>query len=567
MEYKMKIKLRTLKVDIFLFIVLFAGMFLILGINNDMAVTTLTEKISESNQQVLQFCVNMISVRLSLIEDYMFAYMVENPDMSVLRYDSENMAARVHVVDDLSGMYANYGDTSGFFIYMPGTDFLAMKTWKLWETLDTMELRRFIAEECESDEQMISWKTMNINGSEYLYHIRSYRNQRIGAIISLKTLQAWVDMDALKEFNDILLVDKTGKAVLGREFEQIPINNMTEYRYYYDEDGIKYIMISEPLSGTDLIYCGMLLNKNILGNLNRWQFGLIAMMIICGIVVMLGSVFLYYSIISPLNGLNQAISGFASGELDTKIKKHSIHYEFENINESFNYMTEQIKKLKIDIYEQKIERQSTQLKYLRLQTNPHFCLNALNVIYSLTLSKDIDMIKRLVLCLTRHSRYILKTSQSKVALQEETAYISNYLEIQKIRFPYHFEYVMEIEAGLEEILVPPFILQTFVENTFKYAVTDSEKLKIFIRVQKICMNMLSIQIEDCGRGFSDKVLDSIRERKRITDENMEEHYGINNILERLDILYKEEYKAVFSNCAGQGARVVIEIPMEAGSEF
>ena len=342
---------------------------------------------------------------------------------------------------------------------------------------------------------------------------------------------------------------------------------MTEYRYYYDEDGIKYIMISEPLSGTDLIYCGMLLNKNILGNLNRWQFGLIAMMIICGIVVMLGSVFLYYSIISPLNGLNQAISGFASGELDTKIKKHSIHYEFENINESFNYMTEQIKKLKIDIYEQKIERQSTQLKYLRLQTNPHFCLNALNVIYSLTLSKDIDMIKRLVLCLTRHSRYILKTSQSKVALQEETAYISNYLEIQKIRFPYHFEYVMEIEAGLEEILVPPFILQTFVENTFKYAVTDSEKLKIFIRVQKICMNMLSIQIEDCGRGFSDKVLDSIRERKRITDENMEEHYGINNILERLDILYKEEYKAVFSNCAGQGARVVIEIPMEAGSEF
>lgn len=567
MEYKMKIKLRTLKVDIFLFIVLFAGMFLILGINNDMAVTTLTEKISESNQQVLQFCVNRISVRLSQIEDYMFAYMVENPDMSVLRYDSENMAARVHVVDDLSGMYANYGDTSGFFIYMPGTDFLAMKTWKLWETLDTMELRRFIAEECESDEQMISWKTMNINGSEYLYHIRSYRNQRIGAIISLKTLQAWVDMDALKEFNDILLVDKTGKAVLGREFEQIPINNMTEYRYYYDEDGIKYIMISEPLSGTDLICCGMLLNKNILGNLNRWQFGLIAMMIICGIVVMLGSVFLYYSIISPLNGLNQAISGFASGELDTKIKKHSIHYEFENINESFNYMTEQIKKLKIDIYEQKIERQSTQLKYLRLQTNPHFCLNALNVIYSLTLSKDIDMIKRLVLCLTRHSRYILKTSQSKVALQEETAYISNYLEIQKIRFPYHFEYVMEIEAGLEEILVPPFILQTFVENTFKYAVTDSEKLKIFIRVQKICMNMLSIQIEDCGRGFSDKVLDSIRERKRITDENMEEHYGINNILERLDILYKEEYKAVFSNCAGQGARVVIEIPMEAGSEF
>ena len=567
MEYKMKIKLRTLKVDIFLFIVLFAGMFLILGINNDMAVTTLTEKISESNQQVLQFCVNRISVRLSQIEDYMFAYMVENPDMSVLRYDSENMAARVHVVDDLSGMYANYGDTSGFFIYMPGTDFLAMKTWKLWETLVTMELRRFIAEEFESYEQMISWKTMNINGSEYLYHIRSYRNQRIGAIISLKTLQAWVDMDALKEFNDILLVDKTGKAVLGREFEQIPINNMTEYRYYYDEDGIKYIMISEPLSGTDLIYCGMLLNKNILGNLNRWQFGLIAMMIICGIVVMLGSVFLYYSIISPLNGLNQAISGFASGELDTKIKKHSIHYEFENINESFNYMTEQIKKLKIDIYEQKIERQSTQLKYLRLQTNPHFCLNALNVIYSLTLSKDIDMIKRLVLCLTRHSRYILKTSQSKVALQEETAYISNYLEIQKIRFPYHFEYVMEIEAGLEEILVPPFILQTFVENTFKYAVTDSEKLKIFIRVQKICMNMLSIQIEDCGRGFSDKVLDSIRERKRITDENMEEHYGINNILERLDILYKEEYKAVFSNCAGQGARVVIEIPMEAGSEF
>ena len=58
MEYKMKIKLRTLKVDIFLFIVLFAGMFLILGINNDMAVTTLTEKISESNQDISEVVSN-----------------------------------------------------------------------------------------------------------------------------------------------------------------------------------------------------------------------------------------------------------------------------------------------------------------------------------------------------------------------------------------------------------------------------------------------------------------------------------------------------------------------------
>ncbi|WP_455615191.1 sensor histidine kinase [Eisenbergiella sp.] len=563
----MKVKLRTLKVDIFLFIILLVGMFLVLGFNNDMAVTTLTKKISESNQQVLHFCVNRISVRLSQIEDYMFAYMVEDSNMSALRFDSENMAARVHVVDDLSKMYVNYGDTSGFFIYMPDTDFLAIKTWNLWETLDTRELRRFIVKECESSEQMLSWKTMNINGTEYLYHIRSYRNQRIGAIISLQVLQTWVDMEALKEFNDILLVNQTGKSVLGRTFEQIPIKGGTDYQYYYDEDGIKYVMISEPLSKTDLIYCGMLLNKNILGNLNQWQFGLIALMLIGGMVVVAGSVFLYYSIISPLNELNQAISGFASGKLDTKIKKNSIHREFENINESFNNMTEQIKKLKIDIYEHKIERQCIQLKYLRLQTNPHFFLNALNVVYSLALSKDINTLKRLVLCLTRYSRYILKTSQSKVTLKEETAYIYNYLEIQRIRFSYHFDYIMDIESGLDEISVPPFIIQTFVENAFKYAVTDTERLFILIRVGKTRYGMLSIQIEDWGKGFSEEIINCIRERRRIIDKNKEEHFGINNILERLDLLYKNNYKAEFSNGACKGAKVKIEIPLETESEF
>lgn len=50
------------------------------------------------------------------------------------------------------------------------------------------------------------------------------------------------------------------------------------------------------------------------------------------------------------------------------------------MNKTFERMTHEIRKLKIDVYEEKLKHQRAELRNLQLQINPHFFLNSLNII-------------------------------------------------------------------------------------------------------------------------------------------------------------------------------------------
>ena len=82
-------------------------------------------------------------------------------------------------------------------------------------------------------------------------------------------------------------------------------------------------------------------------------------------------------------------------------------------------MVSEIEKLKIDVYEEQLNRQNSELKFLLLQINPHFFLNALNILYTLALTRQTDKIKELVAHLMKHSRYILKARNEKIEVEED----------------------------------------------------------------------------------------------------------------------------------------------------
>lgn len=77
----------------------------------------------------------------------------------------------------------------------------------------------------------------------------------------------------------------------------------------------------------------------------------------------------------------------------------------------FNRMADQIKKLKIDVYEEQLNKQRAELKHLQLQINPHFFLNSLNIIYSFTFTGQYDLIQKMSLYLMRYFAICLKAVQ------------------------------------------------------------------------------------------------------------------------------------------------------------
>ena len=95
-------------------------------------------------------------------------------------------------------------------------------------------------------------------------------------------------------------------------------------------------------------------------------------------------------------------------------------------------MLKEIKNLKIKVYEEKIEKQKAQLDFLQIQTNPHFFINAMNVLYNYArLEQYGDGKKHDAISSETFSLYIIW--RKWVPLEEEEEFIQNYLHIQKLQ--------------------------------------------------------------------------------------------------------------------------------------
>ena len=121
---------------------------------------------------------------------------------------------------------------------------------------------------------------------------------------------------------------------------------------------------------------------------------------------------------------------------------------------------------------------STELKYLRNQIQPHFFFNTLNNLYALTLSKS-DNAPQLVIKLSEMMQYILyKVDSSKTSLLKEIIHVNNFIDIECLRFGDRIESQLDITGDIEDVLVPPLLFSSFVENCFKHGLKENDKIKI-----------------------------------------------------------------------------------------
>lgn len=116
-----------------------------------------------------------------------------------------------------------------------------------------------------------------------------------------------------------------------------------------------------------------------------------------------------------------------------------------------------------------------ELQNLRNQINPHFLLNTLNNIYSLT-AFDTYKAQEGILKLSSLLRYVLyKDKSSRVELQKEIDFLMNYIDLMKMRLTDNTEVLLSVNcpnaAGMQ---VAPLIFISLVENAFKHGVSPNE---------------------------------------------------------------------------------------------
>jgi hypothetical protein len=175
------------------------------------------------------------------------------------------------------------------------------------------------------------------------------------------------------------------------------------------------------------------------------------------------------------------------------------------------------------------EKHNTELSYLKSQIKPHFLFNTLNRIYALAVKENAPNTAEGMLKLSGMMRYVVTESANKfVPLEKEINYISNYVELQKLRLDKSVKLSYTVKGSAREEIIAPIILIPFIENAFKYGVNPDEDSNIQISVE---INKGSIQM--------------IVENHKVTYTN-ETHeksgFGIEITKSRLNLLYPSRHK-------------------------
>lgn len=208
------------------------------------------------------------------------------------------------------------------------------------------------------------------------------------------------------------------------------------------------------------------------------------------------------------------------------------------------------------------ETEHAMLQYYQLQTRSHFFLNCLKSLYNMLEGKSYEKMKLMIFSFSNHLRFVFHDNASLVPLSAELAEIQDYYNIIALDRTVPVFIDQNIDSEVRECLVPPLLIQTFLENSYKYNGNEGKLLKFSIDVDRIEIEKQSfvrIQIKDNGAGYPEQVLEKLN---NLTENGFETHHiGIANLIRRIQLIFHEEYKAAFFNSSSGGACALICLPL------
>ncbi len=119
-----------------------------------------------------------------------------------------------------------------------------------------------------------------------------------------------------------------------------------------------------------------------------------------------------------------------------------------------------------------------EMQALRAQMNPHFIFNSLNSINRFILQNNKAQASEYLTKFSKLVRMILQNSQaSLITLESELESLELYLNLEALRFDYHFDYKISVPKNLDisALQVPPLILQPYVENAIWHGLMHKEE--------------------------------------------------------------------------------------------
>lgn len=366
---------------------------------------------------------------------------------------------------------------------------------------------------------------------------------------------------------EVYLVDREGNVISG--LDRKTIGQSLSSTIYFQEiikgsgdsgyqnlevNGKASLVTYKKVEGTDWRLIAIIPHEEMMQYSDQIASYMLLLFILATVSAAIMAFFMSGGITRRISLLIQQMKRFEEEKWDVRISVDSKD-EIGILQVNFNRMTDNIKRLIMEKYEEEVRKKNAELKALQAQINPHFLYNTLDMIHWLAMKHKAQDISYLVGGLAKFFRLSLSKGKDVISIDDELAHVQIYLDIQNKRFSGSIKVSIEVEQQILEMTTVKLVLQPIVENAILHGIREKENKRGLIRISgQICDGLVLFIVEDDGVGMTEEKM------KRLLTGDQGGGYGIKNVNEKLKLYFGDSFGLSYESEEGLGTKVTIRFP-------
>ncbi len=284
---------------------------------------------------------------------------------------------------------------------------------------------------------------------------------------------------------------------------------------------------------------------------------IIPMLVITSIIVILISIFIKQQT-NPIRQLANIMRNSSNEHFKKQVLVEGT-YEVRELAETYNLMVVELQKHIEKLVTVEKDKRLAEIYALQMQINPHYMYNTLSsikwLVWQGNSKKTIEVLDAFILLL----RNVISNTDECVTVEQEIENLKNYCLVNRARYGDSIKVEFFIMQKCMKYEIPKLILQPIVENAFFHGFPEGGEGSICIFLKEE-LGILKFDIKDNGVGIKKDRLVELN-NKSYKKSNGFSSIGIDNVDDRLKLLYGNNYGISIKGVEGEGTIVTITLPV------
>lgn len=517
-------------------------------LQNYFALESFVREVEQGGKSTIYLYQNQLETSMARIEKTVASYWAQDYSHGRMLYTQSDLDALGYtytIISQYKTLMQGESTLAAMFLLSQPND-LIRSTYDQNNTTyeERQDMQAYAAKVLDGGEQEIQkgWQPCPMGDRYFLVRVMGSEKACTICFLNLEDTVKPQDAPYYSDGALLLYADKEGKAITSSQWVQEQSISLLPLESSFSISGSPLYLVVKTWSEKSGMYVVFL--EEYPGGLQNMGW-ILFMTLVFSVIVMALIPVLFTRVkslyIRPLEEMTGVLQAIRDGDLSRRFPVGQRVKELKQVCVSFNQMMDEMKGLKIQAYETELQRRYAELQYLQLQISPHFFLNFLKSLYAMAQRKRFDRIQQAILLFSDYVRYMFYDNTKTVPLDTELHHVENYLDLQRYMTAGDICCSMQVDDEVRHALVPVLCVQTFIENSCKYAMVPGKELVIELRVMWLQSeegDKVAISVSDNGPGLPSDVYEECM--KDLVFEKKENHVGIRNIRQRLHLLYGDK---------------------------